>query len=240
MLFYLVYLSIFSGLAALMTADIARNLWSLVCSCVNSYWTFHLFPLLIFFFFKLVAFSTEFNLFTPICFVLFMIMDLPYILYEILLDHTNRSNFFKFDPFLYEILLDLENRSIPFNFVPFWMVFVWNPTRPHKWKQPFQFWLVFDWFLHKILDDANRSNLFNFDRFYVVFERNHTRPRKSKQPFHFWLDFEWFWKKSYQTMEIEASFSILTRFWIVFVWNRTRPCKSKQPFEFWPIFEWFL
>ena len=31
------------------------------------------------FFFKLVAFSTEFNLFTPICFVLFMIMDLPYI-----------------------------------------------------------------------------------------------------------------------------------------------------------------
>ena len=31
------------------------------------------------FFFKLVAFCTEFNLFTPICFVLFMIMDLPYI-----------------------------------------------------------------------------------------------------------------------------------------------------------------
>ena len=30
-------------------ADIARNLWSLVCSCLNSYWTFHLFPLLIFF-----------------------------------------------------------------------------------------------------------------------------------------------------------------------------------------------
>ena len=73
----LVYLSIFSGLAALMSADIARNLWSLVCSCLNSYWTFHLFPLLIFF--KLVAFCTEFNLFTPICFVLFMIMDLPYI-----------------------------------------------------------------------------------------------------------------------------------------------------------------
>ena len=38
----------FSGLAALMSADIARNLWSLVCSCLNSYWTFHLFPLLIF------------------------------------------------------------------------------------------------------------------------------------------------------------------------------------------------
>ena len=45
----LVYLSIFSGLAALISADIARNLWSLVCSCLNSYWTFHLFPLLIFF-----------------------------------------------------------------------------------------------------------------------------------------------------------------------------------------------
>ena len=74
----LVYLSIFSGLAALLSADIARNQWSLVCSCcLNSYWTFHLFPLLIFF--KLVAFCTEFNLFTPICFVLFMIMDLPYI-----------------------------------------------------------------------------------------------------------------------------------------------------------------
>ena len=45
----LVCLSIFSGLAALMSADIARNLWSLVCSCLNSYCTFHLFPLLIFF-----------------------------------------------------------------------------------------------------------------------------------------------------------------------------------------------
>ena len=45
----LVYLSIFSGLAALMSADIARNLWLLVCSCLNSYWTFHLFPLLILF-----------------------------------------------------------------------------------------------------------------------------------------------------------------------------------------------
>ena len=73
----LVYLSIFSLLAALMSADIAQNLWSLVCSSLNSYWTFHLFPLLIFFF-KLVAFSTEYNLFTPICFVLFMIMDLPF------------------------------------------------------------------------------------------------------------------------------------------------------------------
>ena len=45
----IVYQSIFSELAALMSADIARNLWPLVCSCLNSYWTFHLFPLLIFF-----------------------------------------------------------------------------------------------------------------------------------------------------------------------------------------------
>ena len=74
----LVCLSIFSGLAALMSADIARNLWSLVCSCLNSYCTFHLFPLLIFFF-KLVAFCTEFNLFIPFYLFPFMIMDLPYI-----------------------------------------------------------------------------------------------------------------------------------------------------------------
>ena len=70
-------LSISSGLAALMSADLAQNLWSLGCSCLKSYWAFHLFPLLIFF--KLVAFCTEFNLFTLICFVLFVIMDFPYI-----------------------------------------------------------------------------------------------------------------------------------------------------------------
>ena len=67
----------FPGLTALKTADIAENQWSLVCSCLNSYWAIHLFPLLIFF--KLVAFYAEFNLFKPICFVLFMIMDFPYI-----------------------------------------------------------------------------------------------------------------------------------------------------------------
>ena len=32
-----------------MSADIARNLWLLVCSCFNSYCTFHLFPRLILF-----------------------------------------------------------------------------------------------------------------------------------------------------------------------------------------------
>ena len=74
----LVCLSIFSGLAALMSADIARNLWSLVCSCLNSYCIFHLFPRFIFFF-KLVAFCTKFNLFTPFVLFPFMTMDLPYI-----------------------------------------------------------------------------------------------------------------------------------------------------------------
>ena len=73
----LVYLSIFSGLAPLMSADMAQTLSSLVCSCLNSYWAFHLFPLLISF--ELVAFCPEFNLFTSICFVLFMIIDFPYI-----------------------------------------------------------------------------------------------------------------------------------------------------------------
>ena len=60
-----------------MSADIAQNLWSLVCSCLKSYWAYHLFLLLIFF--KLVAICTEFNLLNHICFVLFMIMDFIYI-----------------------------------------------------------------------------------------------------------------------------------------------------------------
>ena len=65
----------FSGLAASMSAEIARNLRSLVCSCLNSYYTFHLFPLLIFFF-KFVALCSEFNLLSP--FLLpYMIMDPP-------------------------------------------------------------------------------------------------------------------------------------------------------------------
>ena len=34
----------FSGLAALMSPDIARNLLSLVCSCLISYCTFFIFP----------------------------------------------------------------------------------------------------------------------------------------------------------------------------------------------------
>ena len=39
----------FSGLSPLMSAEIARNLSSLVCSCLNSYCTLFIFPLLIFF-----------------------------------------------------------------------------------------------------------------------------------------------------------------------------------------------
>ena len=45
---------------------------------VYSYCTFHLFPLLIFFF-KLVAFFPEFNLFTLFVLCPVIIMDLPYI-----------------------------------------------------------------------------------------------------------------------------------------------------------------
>ena len=63
-----------------MSADIAENLWSLVCSCLNTYLAFHLFPFLIFF--KFLPFCTEFNLFTSICFFLFIIMDFPYICYH--------------------------------------------------------------------------------------------------------------------------------------------------------------
>ena len=73
----LVSLSNFSGLAALMSADIVQTLWLLLCSCLNSYLAFHLFPFFIFF--KFLPFCTEFNQFTPICFVLFMIMDFSYI-----------------------------------------------------------------------------------------------------------------------------------------------------------------
>ena len=144
------------------------------------------------------------------------------------------------------------------------MVFERNPIRPPKSKQPFQFWIIFEWFLKEILlDHPNRSNLFNFDPFlnsfcrksysttqiegtfststslWMVFERNPTRPCKSKQPFQLWLAFEWFWKKSYQTTQIEATFSILTRFWMVFVWNPIRPSKSKQPFQFWIVLNGF-
>ena len=45
----LVYLPISSELATLMRANIARKLWSLVCTFLNSYWTFYLFSIFIFF-----------------------------------------------------------------------------------------------------------------------------------------------------------------------------------------------
>ena len=66
----------FSGLAPLMSADIARNLWSLVCSCLNSYCTFFIFSHF-WFFFKYVAFCTGFNLLTPLFMLPYIIMDLP-------------------------------------------------------------------------------------------------------------------------------------------------------------------
>ena len=74
-------LSIFKGLAALMSADLAGNLWSLVCSCLNSYCTFFFFS---HFWFskKYVAFSTGFNLLTNIfmlpCITLYYIGS-PYV-----------------------------------------------------------------------------------------------------------------------------------------------------------------
>ena len=98
------------------------------------------------------------------------------------------------------------------------MVFVWNPTRPRKSKQPFQILLVFEWSFYEILvDHANRSNLF---KFYSLLNG--------------------FCMKSYQTTQIEATFKILNRFLMVFVWNPTRICKSKQLCQFWLVFEWFL
>ena len=58
-----------------MSADIAWNLWSLVCSCLNSYCTFFIFSHF-WFFFKHVAFCTGFNLLTPIFMLPYIIMDL--------------------------------------------------------------------------------------------------------------------------------------------------------------------
>ena len=143
------------------------------------------------------------------------------------------------------------------------MVFVWNPTWPRKAKQPFQFSPVCEWFSHEILlDNRNRSNLSILTRFWMVFVWNPTRAQKSKQPFqlvlecflheilldngnrskliNFDLFFNGFCMKSYQTTQIEATFSILTHFWYVFVWNSTRPEKSKQLVKIWPVFQWFL
>ena len=125
----------------------------------------------------------------------------------------------------------------------FSMVFARNPTRPGKSEQTFQFWSVFEW---------------------CFFARNPSRIRKSKQTFQFWPGFEWFLlevlpdpanrsnhfnfdpllngfcRKCYWTMQIEATFSVLTRLWMAFAGNPTRRCKSKQTFQFWSVFEWFL
>ena len=95
----------------------------------------------------------------------------------------------------------------------FLTVFVLNHIRPRKSKQLFQFSLISEWLLKEILPDhARRSNVFNFDQFLNVFV------------------------KSYQTMQIEATFSILTHFWMVFVGNPTRPRNSILT-RFWMVFE---
>ena len=64
----------FSGLAALTSADIARNLWSLVCSCLNSYCTFSIFSHF-WCFKKYVGFCTGFNLLTLIFMLPYIVMD---------------------------------------------------------------------------------------------------------------------------------------------------------------------
>ena len=138
-------------------------------------------------------------------------------MYEILLDHPNRNNLFNFHPFengfckkSYQTTQIEATFSI---FTRLRMVFVRNPTRPPKSKQPFQFSPVSEWFLYEILlDHPNRNNLFNF------------------HPFE-----NGFCKKSSQTTQIEATFSIFTRLRMVFVRNPTGPPKSKQPFQFSPV-----
>ena len=74
-------------------------------------------------------------------------------LYEIVLDHANRSNLFNFDPFLNCFCRkSYWTTQIEGNFAiltRFSMVFVWNPTRPHKSKQPFQFDPFFNFFCKK-------------------------------------------------------------------------------------------
>ena len=65
----------FSGLAALMTADIARNLSSLVCSCLDSYCTFVIFPT--FDFLKISCFLHWIPPVNPIFMLPYVIMDLP-------------------------------------------------------------------------------------------------------------------------------------------------------------------
>ena len=167
-----------------------------------------------------------------------------WVLSEIPLDNANWSNLFNFDPFLNRFRMKSDKtRKIEATFsilTRFRILFVWNHTRQRKSKQPFQFWLVLECFLHAILPDhENRSNLFNFDSFLNVFAWNPTRPRKSKQHvqilpvsqwflykilpnhayrsnlFNFHPFFNCFFRKSYWTTQIEATFSILTHYWIV-------------------------
>ena len=166
---------------------------------------------------------------------------------------------------LYQILPDHANPSNLLNFDPFRNVFVWNPTRKRKSKQPFQFWLVFECVLYEIVSDhVNRSHLFSFasllsgfytkshstkqieatfsilTRFWMVFVWKHTRSRKLKQIVQFWLVFQWY---LYEIVLDHANWSKLYNFdsfWMIFVWKHTRPRKSKPPFQFWLAFIWYL
>ena len=92
---------------------------------------------------------------------------LKWSMYEILLNPENRSNLLNFDPFQNGLCMKFyQTTKIEATFsilTRFWKVFVWNPTRPRKLKQPSQFWPVFEWFWYEILSDhGNRSNLPHF------------------------------------------------------------------------------
>ena len=96
------------------------------------------------------------------------------------------------------------------------MVFVWNPTRPRKSKQPSQFWLGFEWYLYEILlDHANRCNLSKFDLSEIIFVWAPSKPRKKKQPSQFGQVFERSLSEILLNQEIEAPFSNL----LVFEWS---------------------
>ena len=170
------------------------------------------------------------------------------VLYEILADHGNRSNHFNFQSFLNgfvwnpTITMQIEATFSNFDYA-FWKIFEINPTGPQKSKQPFQFWLAFEWYLCKILlDHANRSNFFNFDWFLNGLCMEYYQTTKIDSTFsiltHFWMAFVWNPTRQRQSKQLTCS--NLTRFWMVFETNRPGKRKSKQPFQFWPIVEWFL
>ena len=123
----------------------------------------------------------------------------------------------------------------------FSMVFGRNPTRPLKSKQTFQFWSVFEWCLQEIqVGYANRNKLFNFDPGLNGFCRKSCQTTQIEAIFSILTRFWMVFARNPTRVRKSKQTSILTRFWMVFIRNATRPRKSKQPFQFWPGFEWLL